>query len=43
MRRFPRYLWLLPAIACLVCGLMLLFNPGSMARSVFSMPPTLVS
>lgn len=34
MRRFPRYLWLLPAIACLVCGLMLLFNPGSMARSV---------
>lgn len=34
MKGFPRYLRLLPAIACLVCGLMLLFNPDSMARGV---------
>lgn len=34
MKRFPGYLRLVPAIACLACGLTLLFNPASMARSV---------
>lgn len=34
MKRFPRYIWLLCAVACLACGLTLLFNPDAMARSV---------
>lgn len=34
MNNFFRYFWLLPAAACVLLGLLLLFNPGAMANTV---------
>lgn len=34
MEKFSRYMWLVPGALYIICGLMLLFNPGAMAVGV---------
>ena len=34
MEKLSRYMWLVPGALCIICGLMLLFNPGAMAVGV---------
>ncbi|MBQ4090197.1 MAG: DUF308 domain-containing protein [Clostridia bacterium] len=34
MDKFSRYMWLVPGAMCIICGLVLLFNPGAMAAGI---------
>lgn len=34
MDKLSRYMWLVPGAMCIICGLVLLFNPGAMAAGI---------